>query len=68
MLIFISFSSFAKFNKKSSIETLITEPLDQLSIAELKDRIKFLELEINRCNEKIVSKELSKSAADSVFN
>ena len=55
-------------NKKSSIETLITEPLDQLSITELKDRIKFLELEINRCNEKIVSKELSKSAADSVFN
>ena len=55
-------------NKKSSIEILITEPLDQLSIAELKDRIKFLELEINRCNEKIVSKELSKSAADSVFN
>ena len=55
-------------NKKSSIDTLITEPLDQLSITELKDRIKFLELEINRCNEKIVSKELSKSAADSVFN
>ena len=55
-------------NKKSSIETLITEPLDQLSITELKDRIKVLELEINRCNEKIVSKELSKSAADSVFN
>ncbi|MFL2823869.1 MAG: DUF1192 domain-containing protein [Alphaproteobacteria bacterium] len=55
-------------NKKSSIETLITEPLDQLSINELKDRVKFLELEINRCNEKIVSKELSKSAADSVFN
>ena len=55
-------------NKKSSIETLFTEPLDQLSINELKDRVKFLELEINRCNEKIVSKELSKSAADSVFN
>ena len=55
-------------NKKSSIETLITEPLDQLSINELKDRVKFLELEIIRCNEKIVSKELSKSAADSVFN
>ena len=55
-------------NKKSSIETLITEPLDQLSINELKDRVKFLELEINRCHEKIVSKELSKSAADSVFN
>ncbi|MDC0070683.1 DUF1192 family protein [Rhodobiaceae bacterium] len=55
-------------NKKSSIETLITESLDQLSINELKDRVKFLELEINRCNEKIVSKELSKSAADSVFN
>ena len=54
-------------NKKSSIETLITESLDQLSINELKDRVKFLELEINRCNEKIVSKELSKSAADSVF-
>ena len=55
-------------NKKSSIEALVTEPLDQLSINELKDRVKFLELEINRCNEKIVSKELSKSAADSVFN
>ena len=55
-------------NKKSSIETVISEPVDQLSITELKDRIKFLELEINRCNEKIVSKELSKSAADSVFN
>ena len=55
-------------NKKSLIETLITEPLDQLSINELKDRVKFLELEIIRCNEKIVSKELSKSAADSVFN
>ena len=55
-------------NKKSSIETLISESLDQLSINELKDRVKFLELEINRCNEKIVSKELSKSAADSVFN
>jgi len=55
-------------NKKSLIETLITESLDQLSINELKDRVKFLELEINRCNEKIVSKELSKSAADSVFN
>ncbi len=54
--------------KKPSIETLITEPLDQLSINELKDRVKFLESEINRCNEKIVSKELSKSAADSVFN
>ena len=55
-------------NKKSLIETLITESLDQLSINELKDRVKFLELEIIRCNEKIVSKELSKSAADSVFN
>ena len=55
-------------NKKSPIETLITEPLDQLSINELKDRVKFLELEINRCNEQIVSKEVSKSAADSVFN
>ena len=54
--------------KKPSIETLITEPLDQLSINELKDRVKFLESEINRCNEKIVSKELSKSAAESVFN
>ena len=27
-------------NKKSLIGALITEPLDQLSIAELKDRIK----------------------------
>ena len=55
-------------NKKSLIGALITEPLDQLSIAELKDRIKTLQSEINRCNEKISSKELSKSAADKVFN
>jgi len=40
-------------NKKSIIDTLITESLDELSITELRDRVSFLEDEINRCKEKI---------------
>ena len=54
-------------NKKSTIDTLITESLDELSITELRDRISFLEDEINRCKEKIDNKKLSKSAADKIF-
>jgi uncharacterized small protein (DUF1192 family) len=54
-------------NKKSIIDTLITESLDELSITELRDRISFLEDEINRCKEKIDNKKLSKSAADKIF-
>ena len=54
-------------NKKSIIDTLITESLDELSITELKDRVSFLEDEINRCKEKIDNKKLSKSAADKIF-
>jgi len=54
-------------NKKSIIDTLITESLDELSIAELRDRVSFLEDEINRCKEKIDNKKLSKSAADKIF-
>jgi uncharacterized small protein (DUF1192 family) len=54
-------------NKKSTIDTLITESLDELSITELRDRVSFLEDEINRCKEKIDNKKLSKSAADKIF-
>ena len=54
-------------NKKSIIDTLITESLDELSITELRDRVGFLEDEINRCKEKIDNKKLSKSAADKIF-
>ena len=54
-------------NKKSIIDTLITESLDELSITELRDRISFLDDEINRCKEKIDNKKLSKSAADKIF-
>jgi uncharacterized small protein (DUF1192 family) len=54
-------------NKKSTIDTLIIESLDELSIAELRDRISFLKDEINRCKEKIDNKKLSKSAADKIF-
>ena len=54
-------------NKKSIIDTLITESLDELSITELRDRVSFLEDEINRCKEKIDNKKLSKSAADEIF-
>ena len=43
-------------NKKSTIDTLITESLDELSITELRDRVSFLEDEINRCKEKIDNK------------
>jgi uncharacterized small protein (DUF1192 family) len=54
-------------NKKSTIDTLITESLDELSITELRERISFLKDEINRCKEKIDNKKLSKSAADKIF-
>ena len=54
-------------NKKSIIDTLITESLDELSMTELRDRVSFLEDEINRCKEKIDNKKLSKSAADKIF-
>ncbi|MDG2414191.1 MAG: DUF1192 domain-containing protein [Hyphomicrobiales bacterium] len=54
-------------NKKSIINTLITESLDELSITELRERISFLKDEINRCKEKIDNKKLSKSAADKIF-
>lgn len=54
-------------NKKSIIDTLITESLDELSITELRERISFLKDEINRCKEKIDNKKLSKSAADKIF-
>ena len=54
-------------NKKSIIDTLITESLDELSITELRERISFLKDELNRCKEKIDNKKLSKSAADKIF-
>ena len=54
-------------NKKSTIDTLIAESLDELSITELRERISFLKDEINRCKEKIDNKKLSKSAADKIF-
>ena len=54
-------------NKKSTIDTLITESLDELSITELRERISFLKDELNRCKEKIDNKKLSKSAADKIF-
>lgn len=54
-------------NKKSIIDTLITESLDELSITELRERISFLKDEINRCKEKIDNKKLSKSVADKIF-
>ena len=55
------------FNKKSAIENLISERLDQLSILELKERVRSLQDEIKRCNENIKNKEFSKNAADNVF-
>ena len=55
------------FNKKSAIDTLISEHLDQLSMLELKERVSFLRDEIKRCNENIKNKDLSKNAAENVF-
>ena len=46
-------------NKKSTIDTLIAESLDELSITELRERISFLKDEINRCKEKIDNKKYS---------
>jgi uncharacterized small protein (DUF1192 family) len=55
------------FNKKSAIDILNSEHLDQLSILELKERVRSLQDEIKRCNENIKNKELSKNAAENVF-
>ena len=55
------------FVKKSTIDMLITENLDQLSVSELKERIESLQSEIKRCNKSIKNKEFSKSVADSIF-
>ena len=45
----------------------IGEPLDALSIDELRSRIALLEAEIARLQAEIGAKEASRSAADSVF-
>ena len=53
--------------KKLATNTLANESLDELSIEELKERISILESEINRSKKKIVSKKLSKNAANEIF-
>jgi uncharacterized small protein (DUF1192 family) len=52
---------------KKKPQIILGEPLDQLSIAELTQRIEALESEIGRVKAAIVSKQASRNAADAFF-
>jgi uncharacterized small protein (DUF1192 family) len=58
--------SFEDLPKKPAGIT-IGEPLDLLSVAELEQRIRLLDEEINRVRAMIDMKRASKSAADAFF-
>ena len=53
--------------KQSIINDLKNQDLNKLSINELQERILFLKEEIDRAEEKIEIKKLSKSNAESIF-
>jgi len=53
--------------KQSVISDLKNQDLNKLSINELQERILSLKEEINRSEEKIEIKKLSKSNAESIF-
>lgn len=53
--------------KQSIISDLKNQDLNKLSINELQERILSLKEEINRAEEKIEIKKLSKSNAESIF-
>ena len=53
--------------KKSIIDELKRESLDELSISELQERILSLKEEIDRVEKKIEVKRLSKNNAESIF-
>lgn len=53
--------------KQSIISDLKNQDLNKLSINELQERILFLKEEIDRAEEKIEIKKLSKSNAESIF-
>ena len=53
--------------KQSVISDLKNQDLNKLSIDELQERILSLKEEINRSEEKIEIKKLSKSNAESIF-
>ena len=56
------------FEKKiQPLDQLIKEDLDQLSIEELEERINLLSIEVDRCSNKIRSKNSSKASAESLF-
>jgi len=56
------------FEKKiQPLDQLIKEDLDQLSIEELEERINLLSIEVDRCSNKIKSKNSSKASAESLF-
>ena len=54
--------------KQSIISDLKNQDLNKLSINELQERILSLKEEIDRSEEKIEIKKLSKSNAESIFN
>ena len=53
--------------KQSIISDLKNQDLNKLSINELQERILYLKEEIDRAEEKIEIKKLSKSNAESIF-
>tara|TARA_B100001287_G_scaffold161518_1_gene135794 strand:+ start:527 stop:715 length:189 start_codon:yes stop_codon:yes gene_type:complete len=53
--------------KKSIIDELKRENLDELSINELQDRIICLKEEIDRAKKKVEVKKLSKNNAENIF-
>ena len=56
------------FEKKiQPIFQLIKEDLDQLSVKELEERINLLTIEVDRCSDKIKSKNSSKASAENFF-
>lgn len=50
-----------------SVPDFLKEPLDDLSIDELEERIENLRLEISRCETEIGAKNSTKETAESVF-
>lgn len=52
---------------ESALDEAIKEPLDDLSLAELRKRIALLEAEIRRVEVEITQKDAGKAAAEAFF-
>ena len=54
--------------RKPKIDMVIGENLDAISVAELEQRIKLLDSEIERIRTEIAKKQASRNAADAFFS